>query len=301
MSNSRPKVFISRPIPLAKELLSSYFDVEENSQDESVSRDKLKEVAAGCDAILGTTAEKYDKEILQAAKKLRVISNYAIGLDNIDLVLAKQIGITIYNVPDVVTNSTADLTFAIFLSLIRRIPEASAYVRNKKWIRWRIKAFLGEELVNKTFGIIGFGRIGKAVARRALGFGLNIIVYNHSPITPEEGVQQVSLDDLFARSDYISLHVPLNPETKDLINLSVFKKMAKKPVLINASRGGLVNTDDLVTALKTGLIRACALDVTAPEPIPVDHPLLQIENCLIVPHIGTSTIDCRENMAKKSL
>lgn len=296
------KVFITRPLPqIAKQMLAQYFLVEENPVDEILARDKLKKVVQEYDGVLTTIGDIINKEILSEAKKAKVISNYAIGLDNIDLELAKSLGIRVCNTPDVVTASTADLTLAILLALVRKIPEARDYVRKDRWKGWEPGIFIGEELHGKTLGILGYGRIGKAVAKRALGFCMKVAVYHRSQTAFEEGmgegISQVSFEELLKNSDYLSLHVPLTPETKNMIGLSEMKKMAKKPVLINVSRGGIVNTDDLVTALQQGILRGAALDVTAPEPISGAHPLCMMENCLIVPHIGTATKECREKQA----
>jgi glyoxylate reductase len=251
-----------------------------------------------------TIPDVLNKDLLSQAKYLKVISNFAIGLDNIDVVFARSKGIAVYNLPDIVTNSTADLTFAILLALIRKIPQAQEFVKEGRWKGWEPALFLGEELSGKTFGIIGYGRIGKAVAKRALGFGLNIVVYNRSQIVPEEPIlgslKQVSWDEFLSLSDYISIHVPLTEETKSLINMQILLKMKKKPILINMARGAIIETDDLVVALEKGLLRGAALDVTYPEPLSNCHPLCMLENCLITPHIGSATVECRERMAKQA-
>lgn len=299
------RVFITRPLhPVAKETLRPYFQVDENPKDEVLPRDKLKEVVRDYDAILSTIPDILDKEILSHAKNLKLISNFAIGLDNIDVQYAHSKGIQVYNLPDVVTNSTADLTFALLLALIRKIPEAWAYVKEDRWKMFEPSLFLGEELAGKTFGIFGFGRIGKAVARRALGFGLKVIVYHRSQVALEDPfkgqVEQVSIDELFRRVDYLSLHVPLTDETRNRIRMDEMCKMVRHPILINMARGPIVNTHDLVIALEKGILRGAALDVTDPEPISGSHPLCKRDNCLIIPHLGTATIECRYQMAKQA-
>ena len=183
------------------------------------------------------------------------------------------------------------MTFALLLSLIRKVAEAEEYVKKGFWRAWEPNLFLGEELQGKYFGIIGFGRIGKAVAERALGFGLKVLGCARSKFEMDK-VRQVPLEELFEKSHFISLHVPLTPETKSMINSDTIKKMKQKPVIINMARGPVIAADDLVKALKEGTIRGAALDVTDPEPILPSHPLCHLRNCLIVPHIGSATVEC---------
>lgn len=294
------KVFITRRLPgIAKETLLPFFEVEENKKNEPLSSEYLKEIVSRYEGILSTIPDKFTKQVLENAKGLKVISNYAVGLDNIDLEFAKTKGIAVFNTPDVVTESTADLTFALLLALIRKIPQARQFVKDDKWRSWDPELFLGEELNGKILGIMGYGRIGKAVAKRALGFGLKVMFYNRP--APDEGsllAKPVELEELLKNSDYISVHLPLTDETRGIINLDMFRKMAKKPVILNIARGPIVDTNGLIDALKQGLIRGAALDVVDPEPISGRHPLCGLENCLIVPHIGTATSECRYNMAK---
>ena len=290
------KIFITRCLPsIAKELLSRHFAVDENTENKPISSDELLGVVKEYDAVLSTIVDKFTKEVLNNSK-IEVISNYAVGLDNIDLISAKERGIAVYNTPDVVTNSTADLTFALLLSFIRKISSAQNFVKENKWSSWDPELFLGEELSGKTFGIIGFGKIGKAVAKRAESFGLKVIYYNRSKV--DSDYKLVELDYLLENSDYVSIHIPLTPETKKFINSSAFDKMKKKPILLNMARGSIVDTEALLSALKTGKIRGACLDVADPEPLSSAHELCHLENCLIVPHIGTATLECRHNMAK---
>lgn len=296
------KVYITRKLPsIAKELLEKdqRFSVEENAGG-VLSREKLQSVLQNYDAVLSTIPDKIDQELLKEAK-VKVISNYAIGLDNIDVASAKEKKIAVFNTPDIVTDSTADLTLALLLSFCRKIEKSGQYVKAGHWKEWDPDLFMGEELNGKTFGILGFGRIGRAVARRAVAFGLKVIFYQrHSVELPPElsFCSPVSLEELYQSSDYLSLHVPLTEETKGLLDFGAFQKMAKKPLIINMARGAVIKTDDLVLALQKKLLRGAALDVTDPEPISGSHPLLSFENCLIVPHIGTATKECRFLMAK---
>lgn len=294
------KILLTRRLqPIAKEILSKYFLVDEYPIDDVMPAHELKKAIEAYDGILSTIPDRLSEEVLANAKKLKVISNYAAGLDNIAVSFAKSKGIAVYNLPDTVTESTADLTLALLLSFIRKIPDSAQYVKQGSWKGWEPNLFLGEELSGKTFAIIGYGRIGKAVAQRALGFGLKVIVF-HRSLVEDKRVRQVTWDQLLQEADYISLHLPLTPETQGLINLQTMQKMHKKPVLINMARGSIINTDDLVIALEKGYVRGAALDVTAPEPISSSHPLCMMENCLIIPHLGSATIECRTKMAKEA-
>jgi len=297
------KVFITRRLPpVAKEILKEKFEVYSSDKNEPYPRDMLMDIVANYDAVLTTVSEKFNKKILNQKGNLKVISNYAVGLDNINVKYAQSVGITVYNTQDVVTNSTADLTFAIFLSLVRKISYAYDFVIKDKWKAWDPELFLGEELSGKVFGILGFGKIGEAVARRAKGFELDIIYYNRSNkevdsfLSPY--VTPVSLSELLETSDYLSIHLPFTNETEGFINKKTINKMKKKPIILNIARGNIINTDDLVEALESGKIRGAGLDVTAPEPLPGDHTLSHFNNCIVVPHIGTATHECRNNMAR---
>lgn len=293
------KIYITRRMPAAEEILQEHFEVEVNPENRILTRDELKKVVQDYDGILTTLADKLDKEILESSQKLKVIANCAAGLDNVDLEVAKGRKIAVYNVPDATTESTADMTFAILLSLIRKVSEAEAYVKKGLWKTWEPNLFLGEELFNKYYGIIGFGKIGKAVANRALGFGLKVLAFARSKIS-HPGVTQVSLEELYQKSHFISLHVPLTAETKGLINKESIQKMDQKPVIINMARGPVIVTEDLVAALKNRTVRGAALDVTDPEPILPSHPLCHLSNCLIVPHIGSATVECRTLLARSA-
>lgn len=296
------KIYITRQImPIARELLSAHFEVEENRLDQTLPREELKQVVHHFDGILSTIPDRLDKEILEHAKQLKVISNYAAGLDNVDTAVAKERKIAVYNVPDATTQSTADMTFAILLSLIRRVSEAEHYVKQGLWKGWEPALLLGEELYDKYFGIIGFGKIGKAVAERALGFGMKVLIFARSKLElTHPRMHQVSLDELYQKSHYLSIHVPLTSETKGMIDGAALRKMKQKPVVINMARGAVICTDALVEALKEGTIRGAALDVTDPEPILPSHPLCHLKNCLIVPHIGSATVECRTLLARKA-
>jgi glyoxylate reductase len=297
------KIFITRRIPdIAKELLLKQGFAVDVHPKSTLSRQELIALVKEYDGILSMLSDFFDEEILAQKERLQVISNYAVGLDNIDLESAKKMGIAVLHLPDIVTNSTADLTLALLLAFSRKICESRDYVRKGLWKEWKSDLFVGDELFGKTLGILGFGRIGQAVAKRALGFGMKILFSSLSKKELDEDLKkkciQVTQEELFASSDVISLHVPLTPTTRGMIDLGQLRQMKKKPLLINMARGPVIKTDDLIIALKEGMIRGAALDVTDPEPLPGSHPLCSMENCWIVPHIGTATRECRWNMAK---
>lgn len=294
------KVFITRKIPdVAERVLKEHFEVDSHPKNRVMPREKLIEVVKTYDGILSTMPDKLDREVLSHAGPLKVIANYASGLDNIDLEAARERGIQVYNLPDQGTNSTADMTWALFLAFLRRIPEGDRFIREGKWGAWDPDLCMGEELAGKTFGVVGYGRIGRAVARRALGFDLNVVVYHRSSVEMEDPrMKQLSWEEFLPSVDYFSLHTPLTLETKGLINKEAIAQMKKKPLLINMARGAVVDTPALVDALKKGELRGAALDVTDPEPLPGDHPLCALENCLLAPHVGTATFECRTNSAR---
>jgi glyoxylate reductase len=238
--------------------------------------------------------------IAASGDQLKVISQMSVGYDNIDVKAAQSRGIPIGNTPGVLTDATADLAFALLLAAARRIVEGVEYIREGKWRTWEPMALLGGDLSGATLGIIGLGRIGEAVARRAKGFDLRIIAYSPSK-NPSDvaqlGVELVSLDTLLQESDYVSLHAPLNVQTRGLINAEALKKMKQSAILINTARGPIVDQQALYEALKSGVIRGAALDVTNPEPMAPDDPLLSLPNVTIVPHIGSASQRTRDKMA----
>jgi phosphoglycerate dehydrogenase-like enzyme len=242
--------------------------------------------------------------ILHNAPKLKVVSTMAVGVDNIDLETCTQLGIPVGHTPGALTDGTADLTLALLLSVARQLPTASEDARQGRWANWNPIGWLGTDLKGATIGIIGLGKIGYAVAQRLVGFGPKLIFTSKHP-KPEKAqslnAQQVSLEELLQTSDFICLHTALTEETQGLIDRSAFKIMKKNAILINAARGQVVDTEALVTALESGQIRAAGLDVTDPEPLPPDHPLYKLDNCLITPHIGSATYQTRKSMAEIAL
>jgi glyoxylate reductase len=253
------------------------------------------------DGLFSLLTIKIDEEILSQAPRLKVISNMAVGVDNIDISACTRRGIPVGHTPGVLTDGTADLTMAILLAIARRIPESSQDAREGKWHTWSPTGWLGKDLKGATLGIVGLGKIGKAVAMRAKGFGMKLIYYDHTScpeIEEQLGISAVSLMDLFKKSDFISLHVPLNSETRGLVNLNRLRAMKPEAILINTSRGPVVDTEALYQVLRDHQIGGAALDVTDPEPLPPTHPLFKLDNCLIVPHIGSATWNTRKSMAE---
>ncbi len=238
-----------------------------------------------------------NRVLLEKAPRLRVVSNMAVGYDNIDVAECTRRGIPVGNTPGVLTESTADLTMALLLAIARNLVPASQDARQGRWKTWRPAGWLGVDLNGGTLGVIGMGKIGKAVTRRALGFGMKILYVDDIEQT-EVPAQRVSLDELLRLSDFVSLHAPLTEQTRQLINARTLRMMKPTSYLINAARGPIVDTQALYTALKEGWIAGAALDVTDPEPLPADHPLYALPNCLIVPHIGSATWATRQKMAE---
>lgn len=278
------RILVTRQLPVDPKPYLPKCDI--TISDHKMTSLELQEALQNYDGILALLSDQFPREVLEKATRCKVISNYASGLDNIDKAAAKEKNIAVFNSPDSVTESTADYTLAILLTLVRRIPEGVLVQRENRWSGWDPNLLLGEELFGKTLGIIGYGRIGQAVEKRALGFGMKVI---HSRV-----------DDLefMASVDYLSLHCPYKSETHHMINKETIKRLLKKPLLINMARGAVVNTNDLLEALKSGALRGAALDVTDPEPLSGSHPLSQMDNCLVTPHLGTSTIEARLKTCK---
>jgi glyoxylate reductase len=242
-----------------------------------------------------------DEELLESAPQIKVVSNMAVGVENINLAACTRRGIPVGNTPGVLTEGTADLTLALLLAAARRLPEAAADAHHGRWHTWSPAGWLGADLNGAVLGIVGMGKIGSAVARRAVGFGLRLIYTNNSsrPEVEEElGAVRVSLGELLEHSDFVSLHVPLTPETRALIGENELRRMKPSAILINTARGPIVDQDALVHALRQGWIAAAGLDVTSPEPLPPEHPLFAQPNCLVLPHIGSATHNTRRRMAE---
>ncbi len=246
--------------------------------------------------------DRVDDAFLDAAGgQLRVVSNMAVGFDNIDVPACTRRGVAVGNTPGVLTETTADLTWALILAVARRLPEGERFVRSGGWRAWSPIHQLGLDIHGSTLGIVGFGRIGQAVARRALGFGMSVLYASRNRVDPADeaslNASWVPFRELLERADVVSLHVDFNPSTRRLIDAGAIRRMKSSAILVNTTRGPVVDPTALFEALRDGVIRAAALDVTDPEPIPMDDPLLSLENCLIVPHIGSATEATRGEMA----
>lgn len=251
-------------------------------------------------ALLTMLTVTVDEALLDAHPRTRVVSNMAVGVDNVDLEACTRRGIPVGNTPGVLTDATADLTWALLLASARRIDEAARDAREGRWTRWTPDGWLGADLRASTLGIVGMGKIGYAVAERARGFGMRIVYTSRSahPEAREElGASRLELEQLLAQSDFVSLHCPLDEHTRHLIDAAALARMKRSARLINTSRGPVVDQDALLDALEHRRIAGAALDVTDPEPLPADHPLYRAPNCLVIPHIGSATHGTRRRMA----
>lgn len=295
---THPKIFITRLIPSRGLILvKEHYQPDTWSHEMPPTREELLEKVSGVNGLLCTLTEKIDAELMDAAgPQLKVISSMSVGVDHVDVAAATARGIPVGNTPGVLTNATADMAFALLLSAARRVAEGEKYIRAGKWKTWHPQLLLGADFVGATLGIVGFGRIGQVVAKRAQGFDMRVLY--HSPnAKPAFGAQPVDLDTLLHESDFVSLHVPLTPNTKHLVNAEFLAKMKSNAILVNTARGGVVDQAALYDALKSNQIFAAALDVTDPEPLPMDSPLLELENCLIVPHLGSASQRTRDLMS----
>jgi glyoxylate reductase len=255
--------------------------------------EELRARTAEVEGLLSLLTDRVDAALIDGSPHLRAIANYAVGYDNIDLAAAHARGIAVGNTPDVLTDATADLAFALLLAAARRLPEALQFVADGGWLTWDPNGALGHDVFGATLGIIGMGRVGRAVARRAQGFDMTVL---H---TGSDG--GVPLLTLLERSDFVSVHAPLTPETHHLIDAAALAEMKPTAILINTARGPIVDQAALIDALRTGEIAAAALDVTDPEPPPQDDPVLHVPNLIVAPHIGSATHTAREAMATRAV
>jgi glyoxylate reductase len=297
----KPKVYVNRPIPEeALKKLAQTCDYRMWEGELPVPRDVLLKEVPEIDGLLSLLTDKIDAAIMDAAAKLRVISNMAVGFDNIDVREASKRKILVCNTPGVLTETTADFAFALLLAAARRVAEGERNVKEGKWKTWGPMILLGHDVHHATLGIIGLGRIGAEVAKRAKGFDMKILYYD-SVRRPELektlGVEFRDLNSLLGESDFVTVHTPLLPETYHLIGEEQFKIMKKNAILVNSARGPIVDPNALYNALRNHQIAYAALDVTEPEPIPLSDPLLTLDNILIVPHIASASIATRTKMA----
>ncbi|MFM9106043.1 MAG: 2-hydroxyacid dehydrogenase [Chloroflexota bacterium] len=302
MSATRPVVAVTRIIPEAGlRLVREAADLRLWEDELPPSPAELARLLRGCDGALTLLTDRIDADVLDREPQLRVISNFAVGYDNVDVPAATERRVAVCNTPGVLTDATADATWALLMSAARRVVEGVEYVRAGHWKTWGPTLLLGQQVTGATLGIVGFGRIGREVARRARGFGMDIQVYDlfrDEAAEREHGVRFAPLDDLLRTSDFVTLHVSLTPETRHLIGAREFGLMKPTAVLVNAARGPVVDTAALTNALRDGAIFAAGLDVTDPEPLPADHPLVSLPNCTIVPHTASATVQTRDAMAE---
>jgi glyoxylate reductase len=296
-------VFVTRPLPAPgpAPLRDAGLTVTAYEPDESPPRDELLASVAGCRAVLSLLTERIDAELLDAAgPSLRVVANLAVGYDNIDVTAAAERGVVVTNTPGVLTEATADLAWALILAAARRVGEAERMVRAGRWTGWSPTQLVGSAVHGRTLGIVGMGGIGTAVARRGRGFGMELLYANrnrHPDREAEVGASFVPFDELLERSDIISLNAPATPETHHLVDAAALARMKPTAILVNTARGSLVDEVALADALRTGVIAAAGLDVFEAEPV-VTPALLELENVVLLPHLGSATAETRAAMVE---
>jgi glyoxylate reductase len=304
MSERKWKVYVTRMLPgPALDMLRARCDIEVNPRDENIPYEELLQRVKGRDGIITLLTDRVDEEVIEASShsdpSLRVIANYAVGYDNIDVACATEHSIFVCNTPDVLTDTTADLAWALMLSLARRIPEAERYTRAGKFEGWSPTLFLGGDIYGKTLGVVGAGRIGEAVAMRSLGFRMRVLytdVRHNYELERAVGAEKVDMDTLLRESDFISIHVPLIPETQHLIGKRSLSMMKPTAYLVNTSRGSVIDESALAKALRKKVIAGAALDVFENEP-KIAPELLELDNVIVVPHIASASFETRSKMA----
>jgi glyoxylate reductase len=286
------RVFVTRRLPgTALERLEAQHEVEVWPGDMPPPRANLLEGVAEAEGLLSLLVDKVDPELLEAAPKLRAVANYAIGFDNIDVEAAAARGVQVGNTPDVLTDATADLAWALMLAVARQIVEAHQDAVEGRWRTWEPQGWIGADVHGATLAVIGAGRIGQAVAKRASGFEMDVVMVDLGD----------DLHSALERSDFVSIHTPLTPETHHLIDADALARVKPTAILVNTARGPIVDQDALADALRDGRLAGAGLDVTDPEPLPPDHPLYDTPNLLIVPHIGSATTTARAAMADRAV
>ena len=304
-ARQRKKVFVTRAIdPAALMRLCAAAEVSVWDEEIPPPASALRSALADADAVLSMVTDKIDARMIASAPRLRIISNLAVGVDNIDVEAATRAGIAVGHTPGVLTDATADLAFGLLMAAARRIAEADRHVRAGKWRTWGPMTMLGRDIHSSTLGLVGFGAIGQAMACRATGFGMRVLYLKHpsgkrQPMRDARraGAVGVSLHRLLSQSDYVSIHVPLTANTRRMIGAREFALMKPGAILINTSRGAVVDQAAMVAALKSGRLAGAGLDVTDPEPIARRDPLLRLDNVVITPHIGSASIAARASMA----
>ena len=294
-------VYVTRRLtPNAEKRLNAFCQPEYWQEETPPPYDLLLEKTHTADGLVCLLTDPIDRQLIERAKNLKVISQVAVGVDNINLKAAAEKGIQVGHTPDLLTDATADMTFALILAAARRLGEAINFAREEHWQTWGLTTLLGEDVQGATLGIIGMGRIGQAVARRAVGFNMQILYYSRTPLPEVEeklGAVRLPFPQVLEQSDILSLHVPLTSATRSMIGAPEFEKMKSNAILVNTARGAVVDTNALVTALETGQIGYAALDVTDPEPPPPNHDLYRLSNAIVVPHIGSATRTARNAIA----
>ena len=294
MMRTMGRIFVTRALPFAAlDRLAAEHELDVWEGDLPPGPEAMRERAAAADGLLSLVTDPVGADLLAACPDLKAIANMAVGTDNIDLEAAAARGIPVGNTPDVLTDATADLAFALLLAMARRLPQGEAQVREGRWRTWEPAGDLGADLSGATLGIVGRGRIGDAVARRADGFGMEVIASSRRSGMP--------LEELLERADFVTLHCPLTPATRHLIGTEALQRMKPSAYLVNTARGGVVDQVALRLALIAGEIAGAALDVTDPEPLPASDPLLEAPNLLVVPHVGSATVRTRERMAEMAV
>ncbi len=296
------RIAMTRKIPaVAEEILKELGDVDVWPEQLPPSPEKLLELASGRDGLVTTLNDRIDGAFLDQVPEVKVVSNFAVGFDNIDVDACTQRGVAVCITPDVLTDTTADFAFALLMAAARRVSESHQSIPKGEWKTWEPLGYLGQDVHGATLGIVGMGRIGVAMAKRASGFGMPVIysdMNRNEHAEQELGVEYVEFNDLLQRSDFVSVHTPLTPQTRGLFGAAQFQAMKESAVLINTARGPVVDTDALVEALQSGEIWGAGLDVTDPEPLPADHPLLSIDRAVICPHIASASETTRSRMAQ---
>lgn len=297
------RIFVSREIPQAGlDLLADIDNLTVWRDEMPPPRDEMLAAVRDCDGVILLLSDTVDDQLLAAAgPRLKVVSLFSAGFNNVDIAAATKRGVVVTNTPGQLTETTAELAFTLMMAAARRVKEGIENVESGRWKTWGPRTLLGQDLLGATLGIAGMGRIGAAVARRAIAFGMRVVYFDPSPfmVPPADAPvrQAASLEEMLSHSDFVSLHCPLTPKTRHMINRDTLRLMKPNAILVNTGRGPCVDTDALVEALGQGRIFAAGLDVTDPEPLPPDHPLVSMPNCLIVPHIGSASIATRDAMA----
>jgi glyoxylate reductase len=296
-----PRVFVTRELPgTGIEALRRIAEVEVWPEEDPPPSEMLRRKVPQCAGLLTMITDRVDDALLEAAPQLRIVSQMAVGYDNIDVAACTRRGVVVTNTPGVLTETTADLAFALILGWSRRLIEGERIVREGRWGQWHPTSFLGRDVNGATLGIVGLGAIGQAVARRARGFGMRVLYSSRSPkpeVEHELGVEWRALSELLTESDFVSLHVALTPETRGLIGARELALMKPGAALVNTARGAVVDQAALVRALSDGRLGGAALDVFEREPLSPDDPLLRLPNVLVAPHVGSATVETRTRMA----